>query len=265
MNNENSLARPRRADSQQLVFQEISSPDYQQWVLHDRAEVISVLSTLQATHARANVYFSQPPGSCVTSILSVDSARSELLFDPDIDPVRNNGMASSNALAWKSSIEGVKVEFISGPVRWTELQGAAVFSVEIPDQVLRLQRRNAFRTPTTVGRPIFVHLEIDSIDSTNRRARVLNISALGMCVLIDAQHVPVIAGTRFAAAHFELPGYGEVRCDLEVRYIGAAGAGLPSNFRRCGIQFIRLAHADEILIARYVNDMQRARIRVRDT
>jgi flagellar brake protein len=263
MNSETSLTSPRLTDSQQLVIHELSSPDHQQWVLRERAEILSVLSALQTVHARADVFFSQSPGSIVTSIVAIDAGRGALIFDPDVDPARNQGIASSDVLAWKSSIRGIKVEFITGPVQWTKFQNTAAFLVEIPDQVLRLQRRNAFRTPTTTGRPIFVTFDMAGVHSSERRARIVNISALGLCLLIDSTRLPVATGVRLEAARFELPGYGEVRCDLEIRYIAADGTAAPRSLWRCGAQFARLAHTDEILIARYVNDAQREQVRLR--
>ena len=131
----------------------------------------------------------------------------------------------------------------------------------VPDRILRLQRRNALRAGTPVSSPPHALLDESGQGKNEKEAAILDISASGMCLLIDQRALPLVAGTRIVRVRFELTGLGEILCGLEVRYILSAGASHPEYMRRCGARFVQMGSGEELLIARYVNALERERAR----
>lgn len=247
----------------QEVLEDLSAPELRQWVTEDRTQIAGVLTSLRNAHVRTSIFFDRAPGSMVSMILDVSPKADALVFDTDADESRNTAITQAATLVWRTVLDGVRVEFTTPSPRWTEHAGVPAFTAPLPDVLLRLQRRNAFRAPAPIVQPLSVLVDARGNGRNEARLRVLDISALGMCLLVDGTVLPVVSGMRITRARFELPGYGEIRCALEVRYILSGGAKHPEHYRRCGVQFQSLASADEVLISRYINELQRERAKAR--
>ena len=209
------------------------------------------------------VFFSAEPGTLSTTLIEIDSAQGTIAFALDADPLRNEAIRAADALAWRTTLGGVRIEFTSGQPQRGFVGATPALVTTLPDILLRLQRRNAFRTAPPITQPMFVMLDTGAKGARETKVGVLDVSALGMCLLVDSNALHLTGGMRIARARFELPGFGEIRCGLEVRYILSAGAKHPAHFRRCGVQFAGLASADAVLVARYIDTLQRQRVRAR--
>ncbi|SRR5579871_2426704 len=245
------------------VFDDLSSPEFRQYAVVEREEIIAHLARLAAERAHTSVYFSVPPGSIMSTLLAVDGRQGTLLFECDTDPARNDAVLRAPALAWRSSLDGITIEFTTTRARRFERGAATVLVTTLPDLILRLQRRNAFRAETPIAPPLYALLDESGQGESEKRATVLDISALGMSLLVDVRALPLFSGMRIVRASFELPGFGHILCGLEVRYILSAGSAHAEHMRRCGARFVDMGVTEELLIARYIGALERERARAR--
>jgi c-di-GMP-binding flagellar brake protein YcgR len=241
------------------LSQTLAKAEFSPYTVTDPVEIAGILTGMRSRQARANVYFNAQPGSILTTILDVNGAARTFKFDIDTDQRRNQALAGAQRLAWQTSIEGVKIEFSTEAARFTQFDGAPAFETTLPNRVLRLQRRNAYRAPTPIARPVMCLIDADGTGVSEAKARVLDISALGLSLLIDTSQLPVSALMNLARLTVELPGFGQVQCSAEIRYAIDPGRRMPSHYRRCGVQFKELAAADQVLIQRYINVLERER------
>ena len=241
------------------IFQDLGMPEYAQYTVSDPSEIGAILEELRARRARVDVYFNAQPGSISSSILDVAIARARMTFDVDGEAQRNEALTRADALAWRTALDGIKIEFTTGPGQAVLLEEAPAFETNFPDVVLRLQRREAFRTPPALSHPLVALIDPTGTGDAELRAKVLDLSCSGVCLLVDSREGEWIAGARLADCRIELPSYGEIRASVEVRYLLSAGARHPEHARRCGLQFVHLSSADSICISRYINDVQRER------
>lgn len=232
------------------------------YTVGDPLEIAGILGTLRDRHARASIYFNAQPGSMLTSILGVHPATGRFTFDVDADPRRNQALASVPNLAWQTAIDGVKIEFSTTAARTVTHDGAPAFDCALPKSVVRLQRRNAFRAATALTRPVSCLIDVDA-SARDVKARVLDISALGLSLLIDTNAVAVHELMPLPRVRIDLPGFGEIVCGAEIRYAIDPGKRFAANFRRCGVQFTEMASADQVLIQRYIIALERERAKSR--
>ena len=240
-----------------------SSADIPSYTTTDRLEIVGILSGLRDRHARANVYFNAQPGSILTSVLSIDAAAGTLTFDLDSDSRRNDALLLAKNLAWQTTVDGVKVEFSTDAARRIQHTDGPALEAPIPVSVLRLQRRNAFRAPTPTARPITCLVDPDGRGEQEVKIRILDISALGLSLLVDTTQFSLGSRKILLRVRIELPGFGEIQCAMEIRYAIDPGRRFPSHYRRCGAQFQELASADQVLIQRYIITLERERAKAR--
>jgi flagellar brake protein len=229
----------------------------------DPLEIVAILSGLRDRHARASVYFNAQPGSILTSVLSVNASSGKLIFDLDTDSRRNEALLTAKDLAWQTTVDGVKIEFNTEAARRITFTDGPALEASLPRSVLRLQRRNAFRATTPIARPITCLVDPDGRGEQEVKTRILDISALGLSLLVDTTQLSVSDRKTLQRVRIELPGFGEIRCAMEIRYAIDPGRRFPPHFRRCGVQFKELASADQVLIQRYIITLERERAKAR--
>jgi c-di-GMP-binding flagellar brake protein YcgR len=239
------------------------SNEFAPYTTTDPLEIASILSSLRDRHARASIYFNAQPGSILTNILAVNATASSFVFDLDSDPVRNEALLTGRKLAWQTTVDGVKIEFGTEAARQITFTDGHALEAPMPSSVLRLQRRNAFRAATPTARPISCLIDSDGLGEKEIKTRILDISALGLSLLVDTTILSVADRKILPRVRIELPGFGEIRCGMEIRYAIDPGRRFPSHYRRCGVQFKELAAADQVLIQRYIISLERERAKSR--
>jgi c-di-GMP-binding flagellar brake protein YcgR len=247
------------------VFDDLNSPEFRQYAITERVEVIALLERMAATRTKASIYFNAPPGSMMSMVFAVDAQAGTFLFDCDSDPRRTEAAIASPALGWRSSLDGITLEFTTARAHRLLHGGQPALMAQIPETILRLQRRNAFRAEVPLAPPLYIMLDESGAGAQEKQAQVIDISALGMCLLVDVRVLPLVGGMRILRARLDLPDFGAVLCGLEVRYILSAGSRHPEYMRRCGTRFVDLGTSEELLIARYINALERERARSKGT
>jgi len=246
------------------VLDDLNSAALRDYLVTEPAAIAALLAELRAARTLVDIQFDHPPQSMITMILGIMRDQAGFLFDADQDPERTAMLTQSSAVAWRALVDGVRIEFVTPAPVIVDYEGRPSLRSPLPEVLLRLQRRNAFRATTPVNRPIHVQLDPDGTGLSTSEAQMLDISALGLCLLVDARNLgSLAAGQEIVRCRFELPGHGAIQCGLAVRYILSAGSNRPRHYRRCGVAFIRLARADEALISRYVIDRQRHGMKTR--
>jgi c-di-GMP-binding flagellar brake protein YcgR len=186
----------------------------------------------------------QPVGATLTA---VGEASLELELAPDpaqIDSVR--------AAAWVTVVaqhDSAKVQF--------ELRGFSIhqtaqrtcLSAKVPDQVARIQRREAFRVePPVHARPkLWVRL-----GEALHEVRVGDLSATGLSFEAPADGSAPQPGTLLKGCRLEFPAAPPIPCELEVRSV-RGGDGKP---RKVGCAFSALPPSAERAVQVFVNNAQ---------
>ena len=176
---------------------------------------------------------------------------------------RLNEAACLGPVLARGSLDRVDIDFKLEGGEMVDHDDAPALSFELPARLHKLQRREYFRVPTPLAKPLTCSLwtqaERDPAGKAQERlATVLDISIGGMC-LLEPTDFAFESGEIFKACSLTLPDLGTLRFDLQVRHAFETQnrAGKPS--RRAGCEFIGLPVAAQQMIQRFMAKLERDR------
>lgn len=242
-------------------FPEPESPELERFRVYSRAEIVGVLRSLCEAGVLMTAYFDADPGFGVTTLLAVDDGRSELVFDNLSIEIAQRRLLAAPLVTFVGFFEAIKVQFGVAGARASSFSGKPSFSVRLPQQILRLQRRDAFRVKPPLSKPATCRVPVGETKDRCESLRVLDISIGGLAVLAYPEHVSLSAGMVIEACQLDLPGVGGTSVNLRVRHVDV----LPRDekARRCGCEFVNMAPATQLMLARYVNQLDAEARRLR--
>lgn len=233
-------------------FPEPDSPDLAPYTVFARAEIIALLKGLGRSGTLTNVYFDAQAGFAVTALLAVNPEFEEVLFDIPSDAQMHRRLLAADALTFVSFIDHIKLQFTAHHAEATSFEDKPAFRVRLPEQVLRLQRRDFYRVRTPVTRP--AHCLVPYGDGRQyEKLRLLDISIGGVAVVAQPQKFELVDGTRVNECFLDLPDIGSVGVSLQVRHLVRRPG--EEEARAVGCEFVDITPLARTLIQRYVNKL----------
>jgi len=232
--------------------------DLSKYTLVSQIEIVHHLKAIAKSGYMVTVFSNKGKTFILTRLLDVDHKKQTMVFDWGSDEATNQQLLSSERNVFVCSPDGVKTQFITGQVKQISYEGKPAFEAPLPDQVIKLQRREFFRIRTPIGNPLLC--AINDFPGAPLELAVFDISLGGLALwLPDMGMAGFDIGTCYHDCHVELKPFGHLHCALEVRH------RLPLQMRngqdalRIGCTFINLPTQMENLIQRYVGQLERER------
>ncbi|MBL8384873.1 MAG: flagellar brake protein [Burkholderiales bacterium] len=222
----------------------------------ERNQLVATLREIARHRALVTLHYAGPGGYYVTSLLAIDAAAGALTIDAAQDPGVNRAVAASRHLVAVTRVDRIKHQFAAAAAAPVVHEGAAAFRLRLPDSLVRLQRRKAYRLPVPSSAPL--SCQVPLAGGAALRLRVRDLSVDGVCLLSGERHPAFEPGQVFHDCRIDLPGHGVVITAMELRNVMADGDGAA---RAYGCRFLNLAGTVGNLIQRYAIDAQRARRR----
>jgi len=234
-------------------FPEPDSPDLAEFTVYSRVEIVSLLEGLASSGKLATAYFDAQAGFAVTVLLTVNPEFEEVVFDNASDAATQRRLMEAETLTFVAFVDNIKLQFTSQRAEPTTYEDKPAFRVRLPEQVLRLQRRDFFRVRTPVSKPAHCLVPYGEDKKQYEKLRLLDISVGGVAVVTYPQKFDLTAGTRIDECFLDLPGVGSVGISVKVRHL----APLPKDdkARAVGCEFVDVTPAARTLIQRYVNKL----------
>jgi len=160
-----------------------------------------------------------------------------------------------------TSLKKIRVQFILRRFEKTEFGGRPAFRCALPEEVLRLQRREFFRLVLPILRPLLCRMSISVPDAEPflYNASVFDISAGGVGISAPPETVPFSTELVIPGCRVELPETGTVTGTLRVRSLFEIQLKSGARVRRAGCEFINLPGSMQTLIQRYIIRIERER------
>jgi c-di-GMP-binding flagellar brake protein YcgR len=233
--------------------------DYTQYLLRAKSEVLFVLRGLVADSDRVTVYFNEGKDFLLTSVIAVDDTG--LTLDYGSDETTNQRALDADKLFCVTNHEKVRVQFRLRGLRRIEAGDGPAFRAELPETVLRLQRREFYRLTTPIAHPLKCRIPLPRADgsSQNIEVTVVDISGGGLAVMVPPEGVNFEADTEFPNCRIELPEVGIVVATLQIRNLFDVTLRSGSRVSRAGCQFVNLPGPMLTLIQRYILKVERER------
>lgn len=235
-----------------------AQPDLSRYTLATPVEVVHHLASIAKSGHMVTVFSNKGKTFILTRFLEVDAKRGVLLLDWGADPVTNDQLLASERNVFVCSPEGVKTQFVTAAARKVMLDSGPAFEVDLPEQVIKLQRREFFRIQTPVSNPVSCHIA----DYPNRPLDLVlfDISLGGCSLWLPAAQTPGFElGQQYLDCSFELRPIGSLRAGIEVRHHLTTRLRNGNDAVRVGCAFLKMTPSSETLVQRYVGHLERER------
>lgn len=233
--------------------------EYSQFMLRTPKEVLVVLRGLLARIAQITVYFNEGKDMLLTTLAEVADDHIVLDYGPGSEMNRKALAAEKHFCV--TTLDKVRVQFILRAFAKTEHGGRAAFRAALPDEILRLQRREFFRLATPIARPLkcLVPIPLAAGGLHLHEAHVFDISGGGVALSAPPAGIPFDIGMKFPNCRIELPEVGTVTATVEIRSLFEIVLRSGARVKRAGCEFVALPGPMLTLIQRYIIKVERER------
>lgn len=233
--------------------------EYSRFMLRTPKEVQVVLRGLVERVAQITVYFDEGKDMLLTTLAEV--AEDHIILDYGPSGEMNRKALAAEKHFCVTTLDKVRVQFILRAFTKTEHGGRPAFHAALPDEVLRLQRREFFRLVTPIARPLKCLVPIPLADDGMHmhEANVFDISGGGIALSAPPAGIPFDIGTKFPNCRIELPETGSVTATIEIRSLFEIVLRSGARIKRAGCEFVGLPGPMMTLIQRYIIKVERER------
>ena len=224
-------------------------------------EIRQVLKTLAKRSEKITV--TNPVGKFFVTVVLDVTERGEVILDASADSGLNILATSGVELQVHGVLDRVDIDFQINKGRLIEHDGAPALVFASPDKLHKLQRREYFRIPTPMVRPLMcsLYVEINELNSPKVKeflASILDISIGGLC-LQEPKGVTLVPGHVFKSCSLLVPDIGVLRFDLSIRHAFEVENRLGRTSRRAGCEFVNMPAAGQQAVQKFMTKLERER------
>lgn len=238
-----------------LTIETLSGKDAEYLIVSEK-EIEFVLRDMAEHGARVAVYYGGPGYLFLSTLLGVD--HKGIWFEQSPDRVVNERIASSDDLIFVSAHMHAKVQFDAGHVSVAEYKKYPAFHLSLPKHVYRLQRRDFFRMPASISKPLRCRIAAKNASSPiTEELTVMDISVGGVSLVCTESDIEIAAGDIYQDCQLDLPEMGTISGTLEVKNLATSNSPPGHTHKLAGCEFKNLDTRSANLLQRYVTNMQR--------
>lgn len=192
-----------------------------------------------------------------TILLAVNEDGIWLDVGPTADD--NNRITQSNDITLVTTHLGAKVQFECHQFQMTSYDSHPALHCQLPQQILRLQRRDYFRLPAFNDEPLKCIIPQPATDEKAAKTDVLtilNISEGGIALVCKENSIKLEAGNTYTGCRIELPEIGTLNTTILVRNLFEVTSPSGIVTKHAGCEFVKMDGRMSILLQRYVGIMQ---------
>jgi c-di-GMP-binding flagellar brake protein YcgR len=234
--------------------------DLSPYKVESRREVLALLKSIIKHQQLINMQGTADNAAVVTSMLEIDETEGTIIIDSAQDPEVNQALLDSDKLTFETALEQIRIIFFTEQLAVCEFEGRPAFQFDMPESVIRLQRREFYRmmTPSTIP----VSCTVTSTDHPDGQPRAIkvplqNVSGGGIALLDENGVLDGTIGRIYQNCKIDLPGGTLVIASLEIRNVIEFQHSNGKHFRRLGCLFIDIPHVMLAAIQRYISKLER--------
>lgn len=233
------------------------------FAVNSKTEILFLLRAIQKRNLLVNLDI---PGSrqiVVTSIIAVDAAHNTVILDSARGDALNHQLMSGKGAEFITQLDGVSIAFSTGAVTLCEYEKMPALRIAIPKSLIRLQRREHFRVPLPIARPVKCIVPSQSADSQDPiTAHIVDIGCGGVAISESSGRLGIEPGVVLTGCRILLPDEDVIFTALEVRNSAQIRLRNGAFQTRVGCKFVDLPNDMAAMLQRFVMMVERAR---RDT
>jgi len=230
--------------------------------LHKQVEIVSILRSLKDSNETITLYFNQGNDFIISSMFSVDEDENSVVLYAGSNAAANKQAMLGGKLIAMTQLAKVKIQFVLTNIKMAQYRGRQALLADIPDSVLRLQRREYFRLIVPIRLPVKCQIPIAQPEGAPPKSvevSVVDISAGGIGITTPPADIPFDIDMTFEKCQIDLPGIGVLVASLKVRSIFEVSSKDGTSGWRAGCEFVNLVGPMLALLQRYIIKEERER------
>ena len=235
--------------------------DFSKYEVTSRTEILSILKGMMEQGSLITFYFNHGYDFLLTSLLEISDDGRTLLFDYGSNMDMNRKLLQTDKINCVSTKEKVKIQFTLMGVDPARHDGRDAFLGDVPDSLIRLQRREYYRLSTPMANPIKANIPLPQDDGSIKPLQlvVVDISGGGVGLNVPPGNLSIKTDTLFSGVTIALPNVGMVTAEMRVRNVYDVTMPNGKVHQRAGCQFLNLPGPMMTLIQRYIIQIERER------
>lgn len=239
--------------------------DYHQYAIGSRLEISQILHAIMR-HAGSITASVGGEDFFLTSIVKIDDEAGYLMLECDRNGRHVEHILRKQRLLCSTALDKIKIQFVCERIEIELCDGRDTFKAALPQDLLRLQRREYFRMSTPVTTPVKCNISIPHSDPrATVELRLTDISCGGISLLTPSELFTPELGAHYDCA-LHLPGTAALHTRVQARNAFMMELANGKVAQRSGFAFVDLRESMRATIQRYIMSLERPRkIRHTDT
>jgi c-di-GMP-binding flagellar brake protein YcgR len=201
------------------------------------------------------VYLQTADGKVSESqVVHVDGKNGSLLLAYTKNDALNQKILEEGAYIYAEHFSA-QIQFFAPKLAQVMFQDGHVFTVSLPEELYRIQRRESFRAEVPLDNGVRCTIPITGDGKV--MVPISDISRGGLALLDRMNRLPAQQGTLLANCQLELPRIGAVRADIQIRNRQQFfSPELKHDVLRVGCKFLSITPGMENVLQRYIDQLE---------
>lgn len=242
--------------SNPIAVFELGTEDQNLYQVHDKREILRLLQGIVDEGGFVALSLQNGMGSFLSRLLKVDNKNHRVVLDAAQDSAVNDLFINNNHIMVEASLAKVRILFAISQLSSCHDDGFPALCFAVPDNLIRLQRREFFRVNT----PLVQTAEcIIPMTSKPYVLTLADISCGGVAILDEMKFLSTDLGHEYPNCQIDLGDSGNIHATLQIRNFLDLTLLNGKTKRRFGCQFHQLSPGMLTTIQRYIMALERER------
>jgi c-di-GMP-binding flagellar brake protein YcgR len=238
-----------------LTIEKFYDDEESKFLIHSRKEILLTLRAIAQKRTSIIVYFDNEEQFIKSLLLTATD--NGMWIDVGPNDGINDAIQHSENLTFVTLHQGAKVQFESQHPTMATYAAHPAFHFPLPEHILRLQRREFFRLPTTLDTPLTCVIATPSEEYIpNCEITIMDISIGGVALKFAEKTIQLEAGEIYENCLIELPEVGTLTASIKVKNLFDVTTPDGKIIKHAGCEFVQLDRNMSMLLQRYVSTMQ---------
>ena len=241
-----------------LKIEHFYNDDDIEFHISSKREKLSILQSIADQGTRVALFYGSGQSFVLTTLLGANEHGMWLDVGPF--PPENKQLLISDKITFVSVHQHVKIQFVAHDIENDLFENNEAFYMELPDFLLRIQRRDFYRSaiPASALVKCIIPIQPENPDDPviMRAVSLVDISGGGIGLLCGEHEATLLPKKTFSDCQISLPDIGILTVTIEVR--NGINFTTPNDVvhKRVGCRFIHLDNQMNILLQRYITRLQ---------
>lgn len=218
-------------------------------------EIARILRSMADAGERLRIRMPDSEGAVIATVRAVDERQSRVFLEAPSEGVQSRQVLSGKNVSFEGVTEKVRVAFRARRVRQAAFEGEAAWVIDLPEVLVRHQRREYLRVPVEAA-----FLELAAVSrgqETALRVPVLDVSAGGITLADSANNLRFAINGVHEDCMLFLPEMAPFPVNVRLRNLGDAVGTDGTSVRRIGCQFVNMSTDESARVLRFVTERQK--------